>query len=92
MTLRILTLTTLLTAGSLLAGCANNADSICEKRQSCFNDNLDTEKCAEDIDHWVHDKNEDERSDRVEECARCIDDRSCAQVLESCVDDCYDIP
>ena len=92
MTLRTLTLTTVLALGSLLAGCANNADSICEKRQDCFDDNLDTEKCAEDIDAWVEEKDEDERRDRVEECARCIDDRSCAQVLESCIDDCFNIP
>lgn len=92
MTLRILTLTTVLAFGSLLAGCSNNADSICEKRQSCFDDDLDTGKCAEKIDEWVEDKDEDKRRDRVEECARCIDDRSCAEVLESCVDDCFNIP
>lgn len=92
MTLRIVTLTTVLAFGSLLAGCANNADSICEKRQSCFDDDLDTDRCAEKIDEWVEDKDEDKRQDRVEECARCIDDRSCAEVLESCVDDCFNIP
>jgi hypothetical protein len=92
MTLRILTLTTVLAFGSLLTGCSNNADAICEKRQSCFDDDLDTGKCAEKIDEWVEDKNEDDRRERVEECSRCIDDRSCAEVLESCVDDCFDIP
>ncbi|QSQ22688.1 hypothetical protein JY651_47590 [Pyxidicoccus parkwayensis] len=90
MTLRTLTLTTVLAFGSLLAGCANDADSICEKRHSCYDGNLDTGKCTDDIDAWVGDQ--DERKARVEACARCIDDRSCTEVFESCIDDCFDIP
>jgi predicted Holliday junction resolvase-like endonuclease len=92
MTIRILTLTTVLTLGSLLAGCSNNNDAICEKQQECFDDDLDTGECAERIDEWVEDKDEDDRRQRVEECARCVDGRTCAQVLESCIDDCFDVP
>lgn len=92
MMIRTLTLTTTLVLGSLLTGCGNNADSICDTRQSCFDDDLDTGECAENIEEWVEDEDEEDRRERVENCARCIDDRSCAEVLESCIDECYDIP
>ena len=92
MTLRIMTLTTLVAVGSLLAGCGSSANAICEKRQQCFDDDLDIDQCAEDIDAWVDDEDTDDREERVDECGECIDDRTCAQVLESCVDDCFNIP
>ena len=90
--MKTLTLATFLALGALLSGCSNNADSICDKRKDCFNDDIDTGACADRIDDWIDDGDEDERRDRVEDCARCIDDRSCAQVLENCIDECFDIP
>ena len=90
--MKILTLTTLLALSALLTGCANDADAICEKRQSCFDDDLDTGACAKRIDNWVDDKDTKQRQDRVAECSRCINDRTCAQVLQSCIDDCFGIP
>ncbi|NMO21538.1 hypothetical protein HPC49_43170 [Pyxidicoccus fallax] len=92
MKIRTLTLTTVLALGALVTGCSNDADSICDKHKECFNDNLDTGACAEGIDEWIEDGDKEEREDRVAECSRCIDDRTCAQVLESCIDDCFDIP
>jgi hypothetical protein len=92
MNLRTLTLTTLFTLGSLLTGCSSNTDAICDKRQECFNDDLDTGACAEAIDEWREDEDSDDRQQRINECAECSDGRTCAQVLESCIDDCFGIP
>ncbi|MCP3139368.1 hypothetical protein [Pyxidicoccus xibeiensis] len=92
MTLRTLTLTAVLTLGSLLTGCSNHADSICDTRKECFDDDLDTGTCAERIDEWIEDEDEEDRQERVERCAECLDGSSCAQVLESCLDECFNIP
>jgi uncharacterized protein YgiB involved in biofilm formation len=92
MNLRTLTLTTLFTLGFALTGCSSNADAICDKRQECFDDDLDTGNCADEINDWREENDEDDRQQRIEECAECLDGRSCAQVLESCVDDCFGIP
>lgn len=92
MTYRILRLTTLLALGSLAAGCSSNADAICDTRQQCFNDDLDTGACAKDIEDWVEDEDTDDREQTVEKCAECVDGRSCAQVLEFCINDCFGIP
>ncbi|MFP2929129.1 hypothetical protein ACLESO_28795 [Pyxidicoccus sp. 3LG] len=92
MTLRTLTLSAALTLGALLTGCSSNADSICDKRKECFTSNLDTGECAENIDEWVEDGDEDDRRDRVEECAQCLDDTACSEVLGRCIDDCFDVP
>ncbi|MFP2908605.1 hypothetical protein ACLESD_26850 [Pyxidicoccus sp. 3LFB2] len=92
MSFRTLTLATALALGPLLTGCANDADSICDKRQNCFDDDIDTGTCAERVEEWVEERDEDDRRERVENCARCIDDRTCAEVLENCIDECFDIP
>lgn len=94
MTIRTLTLTTVLALGALLTGCSSDTDAICDTQKECFDDNLDTGRCADRIEEWIEeeDDEEDERRERVEECARCLDDRSCAQVLENCIDECFNVP
>jgi hypothetical protein len=89
---RTLTLTTLLALGPLLAGCSSDADAVCEKRKDCFNDALDLDACGERVETWVEEGEGDERQERVEGCARCIDGLTCVQVRESCAIECFDIP
>lgn len=89
---RTLTLTTLLALGSLLAGCSSDADALCEKRRDCFNDTLALAACVERVEAWVEEGEGDTRRERVEDCARCIDGRTCVQVRESCAIECFDIP
>ncbi|GMT98233.1 hypothetical protein KH5H1_23520 [Corallococcus caeni] len=78
----------------LLTGCSNNADAICDKRKECFEADLDTGKCADKIGAWEDEKEseQDDRRARTAECAECISDRTCSEVLASCIDDCFGIP
>ncbi|WP_342376540.1 hypothetical protein NVS55_35180 [Myxococcus stipitatus] len=92
MSIRTLTVMTLLALGAVLTGCSSNADTICDRRRECIDDDLDTDRCADDINDWVEDKNTKDRRERVEECADCLSDRSCAEALERCLVDCAGIP
>lgn len=89
---RLLALTSCLAV--LLVGCSNNVDTICDRRQECFDSDLDTGKCAEKIEAWEEEKEseQDDRRARTAECSECIVDRTCAEVISSCIDDCFGIP
>ncbi|RKH56224.1 hypothetical protein [Corallococcus aberystwythensis] len=78
----------------LLTGCSNNADAICEYRKECFDSDLNAGTCADKIGAWEDEKEseQDERRERTAECAECIADRTCAEVIASCIDDCFGIP
>jgi hypothetical protein len=78
----------------LLTGCSNNADTICDTRKQCFDSDLDTSKCADKISAWEEEREseKDSRRERTAECAQCASDRTCAEVLSSCIDDCFGIP
>jgi hypothetical protein len=92
MTLRTLTLATALVLGPLLAGCASDADALCDTRRRCINKDLNTGTCAEVIDTWLQEADTAARERRLEDCARCIDDLSCVEVRQRCTDACFDIP
>ncbi|WP_338863482.1 hypothetical protein [Myxococcus stipitatus] len=92
MSIRKLTVMTLLALGALLTGCSSNADTICDRRRECIDDDLDTSRCADDINDWVDDKNSKERRDRVADCADCLSDTSCAEAVGRCLGDCAGIP
>jgi hypothetical protein len=89
---RLLALTSALSL--LLAGCANDADTICDRRKECFSSDLDTGKCAEKISAWEEERESEQesRQSKTARCAKCTTDRTCAEILASCVDDCFGIP
>ncbi|MFY2562693.1 hypothetical protein ACN469_34190 [Corallococcus terminator] len=92
MSIRNITVTTLLALSAVLTGCSSNADTICDHRKECFDSNLDTGKCADTINDWVDDRDTEDRKDAVAECSDCAADKSCSEYLEHCIDECFVIP
>ncbi|MBU8898918.1 hypothetical protein DRW03_25625 [Corallococcus sp. H22C18031201] len=87
---RPVTVTVLISLASLLGGCSNNADTICDRRKECVNDRTNTGACANDISAWQKDNKD--REARAAECADCVSSRSCAEIFSHCIDDCLGIP
>jgi hypothetical protein len=84
---------TLLLASLLLLGCgvknAVDCHGICHRYQSCFDGSYDTDACERRCRD--HADNDDQYANKVDHCASCIDDRSCASATFSCSGDCSGI-
>ncbi|RYZ14584.1 MAG: hypothetical protein EOO70_07535 [Myxococcaceae bacterium] len=89
---RLIALTSCLAV--LLVGCANDADTICDRRKECFDADLNTSKCADKVTAWEEEKESEieTRQSRTANCAECVVDRTCAEVLSNCIDSCFGIP
>ena len=84
------------TAAVLCAACSDAADDIdqfsdcidiCGRYQDCFDENYDTDACAdrcEDMDHT-------NASTEIDQCENCMDDRSCTESIFPCAPECADI-
>jgi hypothetical protein len=60
---------------------------ICGRYQDCFDESYDTDSCAdrcEDMDHT------NERTE-IDQCENCLDDRSCAEAVFPCAQECTNI-
>lgn len=73
-----------------LTGCSDsNCGFYCERWQECREDDLDVEKCTNKCEEASRD-NED-HADKAEECAQCLESRTCAEASERCFDDCFGV-
>ena len=71
-------------------GCrGGDCEVVCEQRQSCFNADLDVDKCANNCNAKAADQG-DYRA-KAEECAQCVESRTCAESLKFCLDDCFGV-
>jgi hypothetical protein len=66
-----------------------DCDTICDRYAECFDDDYDTEACA----NRCRDKAADDEDfeDKVDACESCIDDESCASGTFECTDNCLGI-
>ncbi|RKH10988.1 hypothetical protein D7Y13_29135 [Corallococcus praedator] len=89
---RLIALTSCLAV--LLVGCSNDVDAVCEMRKQCIDADLDTGKCADKVSAWEEERESEQesRQERTTECARCVADRTCAEVAANCIGDCIGIP
>jgi hypothetical protein len=80
--------------GSLLlagSGCDEakqeiDCGNICNRYEECTSDDYDVSACIDRCDEKL-----DSDSDRAEECADCIDDRSCTGAVFNCAAECAGI-
>lgn len=87
---RVLTWVALLGLGAVLGGCRSDCGVWCDKRKECFSADLDVEQCTDECVDWA--KEDQARQERAAECADCVGQRTCAEVLQSCIDDCLGVP
>jgi hypothetical protein len=85
----------LVAAGSVTVNCGSEDEidqyadciDICGRYQDCFDESYDVDDCAdrcEDMDHT------NERTE-IDQCENCLDDRSCAEAVFPCAQECTDI-
>ncbi|MEZ4301640.1 MAG: hypothetical protein R3B70_42290 [Polyangiaceae bacterium] len=93
--MKTFTLTTLFALGTLMFfGCSQvenavNCHAICERYQSCFNDEYDTAACEDEC--RTNAENDKGYAQKADICDACIDDESCASATFNCADDCIGI-
>ncbi|HLV66726.1 MAG TPA: hypothetical protein VKY73_12985 [Polyangiaceae bacterium] len=66
-----------------------DCDDICSQYRDCFDDSYDVSDCAERCRDRAEDDEDFER--KVDECAACIDDRSCTEAVFPCADECLGV-
>ena len=87
---RTLRLIVALTLPLLAVGCrGSNCQVVCEQRNLCVDADLDVAKCTRDCSI----KAEDERDygAKAEECAQCVESKTCAEGFKYCLDDCFGV-
>ncbi len=80
--LRIGALLAALGSSSLLAGCTNDCDVICEKQLGCLGgaEEADVQVCR---DQCLRDMEADGSADELDACARCVEGESCDALYPS---------
>jgi hypothetical protein len=80
--------------GGGLLGCEDDAEAIttpttcndvCERYQSCYDEDLDVDECAADCENETFDL--DEPQERLDDCDECLETSSCTEAFR-CTDDC----
>lgn len=63
--------------------CSSDCEVLCEKSEECLPD-VDVDECVDQCEDAVDDGLIDE--DDLEECACCVDDNSCGEILDGACD------
>ena len=61
--------------------------SICNKYKECISGDYDTKACHDRCTDMVS----NEKTDRIDECQSCVDDKSCTSSVFSCTSECVGI-
>ncbi|MCA9582862.1 MAG: hypothetical protein KC416_13780 [Myxococcales bacterium] len=71
----------------LLAGCASDANVLCERAAECIaNGGFDVDECVDAVDDAVG------IDDDLAKCAECAEERTCAEIRSgACVADCANV-
>jgi hypothetical protein len=72
-----------------MTGCSSNCSTYCDRYKECLKADLDTGQCTNTCEEASED-NESHR-DKAEECAQCVESRTCAEAFSSCIDDCFGV-
>ena len=80
-----------LLAGSALSGCkaidqAIDCNAICTRYSDCFDESYDVGACKNRCEDMI-----DSNPHGADDCASCIDDRSCSEAIFPCADECSGI-
>ncbi len=70
-------------------GCRGDCEVVCEQRRSCFEADLNVDTCANNCNAKAKEKSD--YADKAQECAQCLESRTCAESLKSCLDDCFGV-
>ncbi|GEM_PF-2491841 len=89
---RTLPLAFIVTLSTLLTGCFNNTDTICEKRKECFSDTLHVSTCMNELSDWAEARDTNRRREQLARCADCLDSRTCSQIRTACIAACNGVP
>ena len=86
---RMVMLVAALGLGMVLAGCSSNCRISCERYKECSSANLDVDRCTEVCGA----KSEEDRGFqlRAEDCAVCVDNKTCAEANNRCWDECLPV-
>jgi hypothetical protein len=76
--------------GGVGAACTGDAAFICEKRKECVSRDLDVDRCIDQIEDFADDSATAEG--RVEDCANCIEGKTCSEAIGSCGGPCLGVP
>jgi hypothetical protein len=72
-----------------LTGCKSECRAYCERYQQCVEDDINVEGCTDTCQEASDDDRDHEA--RVQECAECVETRSCAASFDDCIDDCFGV-
>jgi hypothetical protein len=72
------------------AACANDASFICERRKECVASDLDVDRCVDQIEDFEDDSAT--AAGRVEDCANCLEGKSCSEAIGRCGSACFGVP
>ncbi len=72
-----------------LTGCTSQCDAYCERFRDCVNADLEVGQCADKCEEAS--KQNEAHAEKVEECAQCVEERTCSEAFSSCVDDCFGV-
>jgi len=64
-----------------------DCSAICDKYKDCINSDYDTEACVDRCTDMVT----EEKTDRIDECEACVDEKSCTNSAFSCLTECAGI-
>jgi hypothetical protein len=85
-----------LTCAAAFGGCSDAADDIdqysdcidiCGRFQDCFDEDYDTDSCADRCEDMEHRNG----TSNVDECEECLDDQSCSGAVFNCTADCVSV-
>ena len=74
----------------LTSACTSDATYVCERRKECVASALDIDDCVTEIENFADDSAANEG--KLEDCAVCLDGKSCSEAIGSCGDDCFGVP
>ncbi|MDY7226345.1 lipoprotein [Hyalangium rubrum] len=73
-----------------LTGCSTSECRVyCNRYQQCIEDDIEVDACTDRCEA-ASEADRDHES-KVEECASCVDTRTCAASFDDCVDDCLGV-
>jgi hypothetical protein len=87
---RTLSLILALTLPLLAVGCrGSDCQVVCEQRSLCVDPDVDVDRCTRDCSI----KAEDDRDygSKAQECAQCVEQKTCAEGFKYCLDDCFGV-
>ncbi len=83
---RIVTWAAALGLAMTLSGCKSDCRVSCERYQECVSSGLNVDRCTDQCNtKSASDKN---FSTRAEDCAKCVEGKTCAEATNRCWDEC----